>query len=76
MKLFKMTYPTFIRPHLEFAASVWNNFSKEYIKTMEGEKNNKDGDRAERNELRRKTQGPGVNYLRSETEKRGPHPNI
>ncbi len=36
IKLFKILYPTFIRPHLEFAASVWNNFSKENIKKIEG----------------------------------------
>ena len=36
MRLFKILYPTFIRPHLEFAASVWNNLSKENIKKIEG----------------------------------------
>ena len=35
IKLFKILYPTFIRPHLEFASSVWNNFSKENIKKIE-----------------------------------------
>ena len=35
IKLFKILYPTFIRPHLEFASSVWDNFSKENIKKIE-----------------------------------------
>ncbi len=36
IKLFKILYPIFIRPHLEFASPVWNSFSKENIKKMEG----------------------------------------
>jgi hypothetical protein len=36
IKLFKILYPTFIRPHLEFASSVWNNMTKENIKKIEG----------------------------------------
>ena len=36
IRLFKIIYPTFIRPHLEFATSVWNSFSKENIKKMKG----------------------------------------
>ena len=35
IKLFRILYPTFIRPHLEFASSVWNVLSKEHIYEME-----------------------------------------
>jgi hypothetical protein len=77
IKLFKILHPKFIKPHLEFAASVWNSFSKENIKERKVcKKSNKDGDRAEGNEIRRKTKGPGVNYYRSLTKKRVPHLNI
>jgi len=36
IKLFKILYSIFIRPHLEFASLVWNSFSKENIKKKEG----------------------------------------
>ena len=35
IKLFKIIYPTFIRPHLEFASPVWNSISKGNIKKLE-----------------------------------------
>ena len=35
IKLFRILYPTFIRPHLEFASSVWNVLSKENVKRFE-----------------------------------------
>ena len=35
IKLFRILYPTFIRPHLEFASAVWNKLSKEHIFKME-----------------------------------------
>jgi ribonuclease P/MRP protein subunit RPP40 len=34
-ELFKLLYPTFIRPHLEFASSAWNRMSKSDIKRIE-----------------------------------------
>jgi ribonuclease P/MRP protein subunit RPP40 len=34
-ELFKHLYPTFIRPHLEFASSAWNGMSKSDIKRIE-----------------------------------------
>ena len=36
MKLFKMMYPTFVRPHLEFASAVWNSLSVKDAKRLEG----------------------------------------
>ena len=36
IKLFKILYPTFIRPYLEFATPVWNVLSKESIRKLEG----------------------------------------
>ena len=36
IKLFKILYPTFVRPHLEFASSVWNSMSKADVKKIEG----------------------------------------
>ena len=38
IKLFKILYPTFIRPYLEFATPVWNVLSKESIRKLEGYK--------------------------------------
>ena len=35
IKLFRILYPTFIRPQLEFASSVWNVLSKENVKRIE-----------------------------------------
>ena len=35
IKLFKKLYPTFVRPHLEFASSVWNTMTKKEIKKIE-----------------------------------------
>ena len=35
IKLFKILYPTFIRPYLEFATPVWNVLTKESIKKLE-----------------------------------------
>jgi hypothetical protein len=35
IKLFRILYPTFIRPHLEFASAVWNKLSKEHKFKME-----------------------------------------
>ena len=34
-ELFKLLYPTFIRPHLEFASSAWNRMNKSDIKRIE-----------------------------------------
>jgi hypothetical protein len=31
----KLLYPTFIRPHLEFATSAWNRMSKSDIKSVQ-----------------------------------------
>ena len=36
LNLFKKLYPTFVRPHLEFASSVWNTLSKKEIRKIEG----------------------------------------
>ncbi len=36
LNLCKKLYPTFIRPHLEFASSVWNTLSKKEINKIEG----------------------------------------
>ena len=36
INLFKKLYPTFVRPHLEFASAVWNTLSKKEIKKIEG----------------------------------------
>ena len=36
MKLFKIIYPTFVRPHLEFASAVWNSLSVKDAKRLEG----------------------------------------
>ena len=36
MNLFKRLYPTFVRPHLEFASSVWNTLNKREIRKIEG----------------------------------------
>ena len=36
IKLFKILYPTFIRPYLEFATPVWNVLSKESTRKLEG----------------------------------------
>ena len=36
LKLFKIIYPTFIRPHLEFGSAVWNSMSKSDIQKLEG----------------------------------------
>ena len=36
LKLFRILYPTFIRPHLEFASAVWNRLSKGHQNRMEG----------------------------------------
>ena len=35
IKLFRILYPTYIRPQLEFASSVWNSLSKESVEKME-----------------------------------------
>ena len=44
IKLFRILYPTYIRPQLEFASSVWNSLSKESVEqngenSREGNKN-------------------------------------
>ena len=36
MNLFKKLYPTFVRPHLEFASAAWNNMSAGEIEKIEG----------------------------------------
>ena len=36
LNLCKKLYPTFVRPHLEFASSVWNTLSKKEIRKIEG----------------------------------------
>ena len=36
IRLFKIIYPTFVRPHLEFASAVWNSLSVKDIKRIEG----------------------------------------
>ena len=36
LDLCKKLYPTFVRPHLEFASSVWNTLSSKEIKKIEG----------------------------------------
>ena len=36
INLFKRLYPTFVRPHLEFASSVWNTLNKREIRKIEG----------------------------------------
>ena len=36
IRLFKIIYPTYIRPHLEFASAVWNSMNKADIKKLEG----------------------------------------
>ena len=36
IKLFRILYPTFIRPHLEFASAVLNKLSKGHQNSMEG----------------------------------------
>ena len=36
INLFKMLYPTIIRPYLVFAAPVWNFLSKDSIRKLEG----------------------------------------
>lgn len=36
INLFKKLYPTFVRPHLEFASSVWNTLSCKEKKKVEG----------------------------------------
>ena len=33
--LFKLLYPTFIRPHLEFASSAWNKLNEGDIEKIE-----------------------------------------
>ena len=35
MNLFKKLYPTFVRPHLEFASAAWNNMSAGEIAKIE-----------------------------------------
>ena len=35
IKLFRILYPTYIRPRLEFASSVWKSLSKESVEKME-----------------------------------------
>ena len=37
IKLFRILYPTFIRPYLEFATPVWNVLSKDSIRKLEEE---------------------------------------
>ena len=34
-ELFKILYPTFVRPHLEYASSVWNSISVEHETKLE-----------------------------------------
>ena len=34
-RLFKIIYPIFVRPHLEFASSVWSAMTKSSLKRME-----------------------------------------
>ena len=36
IRLFKIIYPTYIRPHLEFGSAVWNSMNKADIKKIEG----------------------------------------
>jgi len=36
VNLFKKLCPTFIRPRLDFASSVWNTLSKREIRKIEG----------------------------------------
>jgi hypothetical protein len=36
INLFKKLYPSFVRPHLEFASSVWNTLNKREIRKIEG----------------------------------------
>ena len=36
IRLFKIIYPTFVRPHLEFTSAVWNCLSVKDIKRIEG----------------------------------------
>ena len=36
IRLFKIIYPTFVRPHLEFASAVWNSLSVKDINRIEG----------------------------------------
>ena len=36
IELFKILYPTFVRPHLEFGSSAWNSMSKADTKKLEG----------------------------------------
>ena len=36
VELFKILYPTFVRPHLEYASSVWNSISIQHKTKLEG----------------------------------------
>ena len=35
-EIFKILYPTFVRPHLEYASSVWNSISMQHETMLEG----------------------------------------
>ena len=35
-EIFKILYPTFVRPHLEYASSVWNSISMQHETKLEG----------------------------------------
>ena len=36
IRLFNIIYPTFVRPHLEFASAVWNSLSVKDTRRIEG----------------------------------------